>query len=507
MRRACAAALAVLLAAGCSAGGGGPSSAPPPSPSARPGDLGVRYDVNDPTVSVRLVSLDRMVGKVVVARFVLRDDDDRRLSVHRGGAWAGPDGFGDRVDGDAMSGISVLDGASLRRSYPLTGTDGRCLCTGFGLASFDVPARGEREVAAVLPAPPPGTARLDVLFPNAAPFLDVPLRDVPAGPVALGDRTLDPSAAAVAEPVTVPVTSTVEDDAASEDDDGADLRVNLSTDVLFAVDEADLTPAARAVLRRTAQRIDQSAGPLVRIDGHADSTGDDAVNEPLSRRRAEAVERALKDLVTRADVRFRAAGHGSREPVASNGTADGRRRNRRVTVTFRRPAPPPASAPAPAASGDGRRETLPRPVLARAPVTGSPSFLPRSGFTWPKRGEAAVHALRRDANGYAALVWTIRDDDPDTGYDPRAGLSVTDQGKYGQNGPYAVRLRFDGKASRALHTEFETLGPQYGTAVASPVLRAGESLVAWAMFRVPSDVSSVTVDIPGFKSMDGVPVS
>jgi outer membrane protein OmpA-like peptidoglycan-associated protein len=69
----------------------------------------------------------------------------------------------------------------------------------------------------------------------------------------------------------------------------------------------------------------------VRIVGHTDSTGSDAINNPLSVNRAQ---RARDYLVARgvSSSRISIDGRGSREPVADNGTADGRARNRRIDI-------------------------------------------------------------------------------------------------------------------------------------------------------------------------------
>jgi outer membrane protein OmpA-like peptidoglycan-associated protein len=75
---------------------------------------------------------------------------------------------------------------------------------------------------------------------------------------------------------------------------------------------------------------------IVRIVGHTDSTGSDAVNDPLSLRRAESVRNYLSDRGVGAG-RIEVAGRGSREPVASNDTAEGRAKNRRVEIFLREP--------------------------------------------------------------------------------------------------------------------------------------------------------------------------
>jgi len=75
----------------------------------------------------------------------------------------------------------------------------------------------------------------------------------------------------------------------------------------------------------------------VSIIGHTDSTGSDAINNPLSVNRAASV----RDYLTARGVPVAAIaidGRGSREPVASNDTADGRARNRRVEIFMAEPA-------------------------------------------------------------------------------------------------------------------------------------------------------------------------
>ncbi|MFF0717181.1 OmpA family protein [Verrucosispora sp. NA02020] len=59
--------------------------------------------------------------------------------------------------------------------------------------------------------------------------------------------------------------------------------------MLFAVDKATLTSVARSVMARTAKLIDASPAAVVTVAGHADSSGTDAIDNPLSMRRAQAV--------------------------------------------------------------------------------------------------------------------------------------------------------------------------------------------------------------------------
>lgn len=113
------------------------------------------------------------------------------------------------------------------------------------------------------------------------------------------------------------------------------LRVNVPSDISFAVGRADLQPALRPVLDQFAQGLD--ATTVVRIVGHTDSTGSDAINEPLSLERARTVSNYLQDRGVPAS-RLEIAGRGSREPVADNATPEGRAQNRRVEIFLREPA-------------------------------------------------------------------------------------------------------------------------------------------------------------------------
>ena len=112
--------------------------------------------------------------------------------------------------------------------------------------------------------------------------------------------------------------------------------VTLSADALFAVNSAELGPDARQELNELANQIRQRDDlTRVFIAGHADSTGSDAINDPLSQRRADSVARYLASQGVDAGL-LETRGYGSRQPVASNDTHEGRRQNRRVEVTLER---------------------------------------------------------------------------------------------------------------------------------------------------------------------------
>ena len=70
------------------------------------------------------------------------------------------------------------------------------------------------------------------------------------------------------------------------------------------------------------------------IEGHTDDVGDADLNRRLSRRRAESVMNYLIDEFDIDESRLSAVGYGPDEPIASNETSAGRRKNRRVVATL-----------------------------------------------------------------------------------------------------------------------------------------------------------------------------
>jgi outer membrane protein OmpA-like peptidoglycan-associated protein len=111
-----------------------------------------------------------------------------------------------------------------------------------------------------------------------------------------------------------------------------ELKVNVPADFSFDVGRADIKPQMRPVLDQFARGLD--ANQVVRVIGHTDSTGSDAINNPLSVNRANAVRDYL---VTRGvpAARITTEGRGSYEPVADNSSEAGRARNRRVELFLR----------------------------------------------------------------------------------------------------------------------------------------------------------------------------
>jgi outer membrane protein OmpA-like peptidoglycan-associated protein len=154
-----------------------------------------------------------------------------------------------------------------------------------------------REVAAILdPAPVQGRMR-------SLRLLDEPS---PAGAAAVAAAAAGAGAAAAA----------------------AALPSSVALPVQFAFDSAEIMPGARAQLDALAEGIRLlPPGVAVRIEGHTDSSGSDAYNDRLSRRRAEAVMSYLVALHRIDPARLRAVGLGEQEtlPGRDPGAAENRR--------------------------------------------------------------------------------------------------------------------------------------------------------------------------------------
>ena len=114
------------------------------------------------------------------------------------------------------------------------------------------------------------------------------------------------------------------------------LKLDIPSDISFDRNSAAIKPELRSVLDAFARGASQNGSMIVRVVGHTDSTGTDAINDPLSQRRADSVRDYLSDRGVSAS-RIETAGRGSREPIASNATAAGQAKNRRVEIFLREP--------------------------------------------------------------------------------------------------------------------------------------------------------------------------
>jgi OOP family OmpA-OmpF porin len=110
-----------------------------------------------------------------------------------------------------------------------------------------------------------------------------------------------------------------------------DLLFALNDSVVnFASGSAEVPESMAPFLKTAAADLKQlKAGHVLEIAGYTDNTGDAALNLALSQKRAEAVREALINYGADPDMLV-AKGYGEADPVASNDTAEGRLKNRRI---------------------------------------------------------------------------------------------------------------------------------------------------------------------------------
>jgi outer membrane protein OmpA-like peptidoglycan-associated protein len=109
------------------------------------------------------------------------------------------------------------------------------------------------------------------------------------------------------------------------------LKLEVPSDISFDTGRADIKSNFRPILDKFAQTLNENPATTVRIIGHTDSTGSDAINDPLSVNRAASTRTYLTARGVNAQ-RIAIDGRGSREPIADNATDAGRAANRRVEI-------------------------------------------------------------------------------------------------------------------------------------------------------------------------------
>lgn len=461
--------------------------------------LATHYLMGEP-LTVALLGLDQVSPQYVVARF--------RLTNTQSGGGVETAAIG----GNSWADTALIDPASGTEYLSLTTQDGSgCVCTRVtgDRATQDI-WPGSLNVDIAFPAPAASTSKMIVVFPNTPPFLDVPLQttghySLPqyASTLLRPQRTAapgyDPVSTEHKPPVTLRIVNLVQNADANVATSGGQEQERLSSDVLFAVNKAVLSAKANTILRQTAARIDASRGSTVQVDGYTDSTGNDAINIPLSRRRAASVTAALRHLVTRSGVTFASAGHGAADPVASNNTVTGRSLNRRVSVTFSEPAPP-APSQVPAAAADPAQQR-PSPVVTT--VTSTSSTSPEPGQGWAPGIKAQVNGLIRDPSGYAELTWTIDATHAGTNI---VGSVWSDFDNYNSGwNTGAISLTAGASTYRNIMNSNRNGIFTLFSQLATNATMSG-SQTFWNLFLLPPNVTAVNITIPGFPKLTNVPV-
>ena len=160
----------------------------------------------------------------------------------------------------------------------------------------------------------------------------------------------------------------------SEDGQGLDPRLCVSrvtkllaeNSIVFAPSSAVISDPSLPAIEAIAAILTQCRDARIEIGGHTDSQGRDEMNLALSQGRADAVlDALLAQNLLLGDIS--AKGYGEAEPIADNGTDEGRAKNRRIEFKLLRDAPADAAAPAPAETTRVVIENFTRPAM-RAPA-------------------------------------------------------------------------------------------------------------------------------------------
>ncbi len=149
-----------------------------------------------------------------------------------------------------------------------------------------------------------------------------------------------PASIALAEKVTVTATSAADGSKSASSlvylnpPANAAQQVNIELKVLFDTSKDVVKPEYRAEIQQVADFMKNYPSSRAEIEGHTDNMGDDAMNQQLSQRRADAVLRYLVQEFSVGANRLTARGYGETKPLADNATAEGRAKNRRVVATL-----------------------------------------------------------------------------------------------------------------------------------------------------------------------------
>lgn len=115
------------------------------------------------------------------------------------------------------------------------------------------------------------------------------------------------------------------------DPQGAINAITSGGTIVFGNDGVTLTPENSQILTQVADKLKACPSARVTLNGYTDNSGTEGINIPLSAQRAGVVADFLVSHGVATD-HITTKGLGSTNPVASNDTAEGRAKNRRVEI-------------------------------------------------------------------------------------------------------------------------------------------------------------------------------
>ena len=284
----------------------------------------VRQDDKSSYIAVKLTraSDDASIDAVKASSY--KDDSGNKLSI------SNYLGAGPFRPGTGASLVKLLDTASGRVWSAINGSglflelapgEDMTSYLSFGKVDTDtvtvmVPMAGFTTVS-VLDAKDAKKAKIDLSIAQAA--IKQSSHDVPE----------------LADPVAIERYTRALDDSTSTHAGGKDITVTLASDVTFASDSADLASGAEAQLKTVAGQLGQHPdGGTLTIVGHTDDIQDDAYNQTLSEKRANAVKTRLEQLTKLDKWKTSVSGKGESEPKIKDTTDQARAANRRVEITL-----------------------------------------------------------------------------------------------------------------------------------------------------------------------------
>ena len=232
--------------------------------------------------------------------------------------------------GTGASLVKLLDLDSGRVWSAVNGSGGLLdLTPGENITSYLSFGKVDTDTATVM-VPMAGFTTVSVLEADAAKKAKVNL--------STAQTAIDQSSHAateLADPVAIERYTRALDDSTSTQAGSKDITVTLASDVTFASDSADLTPAADTQLQTVAGQLKQHPdGGTLTIVGHTDDIQDDAYNQTLSDKRANAVKTKLEQLTKLDKWKTSVSGKGESQPKIKDTTDEARAANRRVEITL-----------------------------------------------------------------------------------------------------------------------------------------------------------------------------
>jgi len=159
------------------------------------------------------------------------------------------------------------------------------------------------------------------VLPECAGERPAPVAPKPAAPAAPAEPAA-PAAPAAPAPAARPAPASVRQ------------AVVIQADALFDFDKSVVRPDGKKSIDDALAKLNGVDLEMVIATGHTDSIGTDAYNQKLSERRAAAVKEYLVSKGISAS-KITTIGKGETQPVATNKTAEGRQKNRRVDIEFK----------------------------------------------------------------------------------------------------------------------------------------------------------------------------